>query len=561
MEKSTRAEFSYVIFFLAILCGYVFRLLPRNILLPGDVFMGLDVLRSAIYMELVLYWISSVKKRILYSAVRKYLLMIGYLLIFWLFIRTIKYLFLGNMDFLKSLCWYGFYIPMLFIPLFALYLAVCLGQPEHYRLPKYLYSLVFPAVVLCLLVLTNHIHQCVFRFENGVPSSDGNYYYGWGYKMILAWLSMEVLIFFVLLFIKSHVPGRKKRIWLPMIPLGVGILYVGLYLSGISFLRTYAGDLTVMMILVILAICEGCIKSGLIPSNTGYEELFEATTIGAQILNQNKEVCFASGNAKQISENVLEEAKNRPIDLGEEQLLLAPVRGGAVVWCEDVTDIRCVLKQLEAKAEQLESSRSLLQAEVDLKKKQSKLDEQMQFCNKITEYTKDQIDQIKYWLENSKNEKQKWENLKKICVLAAYVKRMSNLILLCEESDFLPAKELEYCLRESVENLKVCKIAVSLSGKCEGVLKKQDLIALYETYEKLMEQILGDVDAVLLHLQSANRQAVLKLNIAGNTRCLSHVRDIAVAGNIQIRKRIQNEECQVQLYAGKEIGKNERNDM
>ena len=62
MEKSTRAEFSYVIFFLAILCGYVFRLLPRNILLPGDVFMGLDVLRSAIYMELVLYWISSVKK-------------------------------------------------------------------------------------------------------------------------------------------------------------------------------------------------------------------------------------------------------------------------------------------------------------------------------------------------------------------------------------------------------------------------------------------------------------------------------------------------------------------
>lgn len=195
-----------------------------------------------------------------------------------------------------------------------------------------------------------------------------------------------------------------------------------------------------MMILVILAICEGCIKSGLIPSNTGYEELFEATTIGAQILNQNKEVCFASGNAKQISENVLEEAKNGPIDLGEEQLLLAPVRGGAVVWCEDVTDIRCVLKQLEANAEQLESSRSLLQAEVDLKKKQSKLDEQMQFCNKITEYTKDQIDQIKYWLENSKNEQQKWENLKKICVLAAYVKRMSNLILLCEESDFCRQK-------------------------------------------------------------------------------------------------------------------------
>ena len=77
---------------------------------------------------------------------------------------------------------------------------------------------------------------------------------------------------------------------------------------------------------------------------------------------------------------------------------------------------------------------------------------------KITEYTKDQIDQIKYWLENSKNEQQKWENLKKICVLAAYVKRMSNLILLCEESDFLPAKRIGVLLEgvggksESMQN-------------------------------------------------------------------------------------------------------------
>lgn len=391
MQKRTRTEFSYVIFFLTILCGYTCRLIRQNVSLPGDFLMGLDVLRSAIYMGLAFYWIASVKKRILYSAVRKYLLMIGGLLAFWLFIRTMKYLFLGNMDFLKSLCWYGFYIPMVFVPLFALDMAVCLGQPESYRLPKYFHALVFPAGGLCLLVLTNHIHQWVFRFENGVPSSDGNYAYEWGYKMILAWISIEILIFFVLLFVKSHVPGRRKRIWLPMVPLGVGIVYVGLYLSGISLLRTYAGDLTVTMILVILAICEGCIKSGLLPSNTGYEELFEATTIGAQILNQNDEACFASENAKKLSENVLAEAKKGPVVLGKEQLLLAPVRGGMVAWCEDVSDIRCVLKQLEENAEQLESSRSLLQAEVDLKKKQSKLDEQMKLYDKITEYTKDQI--------------------------------------------------------------------------------------------------------------------------------------------------------------------------
>lgn len=133
--------------------------------------------------------------------------------------------------------------------------------------------------------------------------------------------------------------------------------------------------------------------------------------------------------------------------------------------------------------------------------------------------------------------------------------------MLGEEADFLPAKELEYCLRESVENLKVCEIAVSLSGKCEGFLKKEDLIALYETYEKLMEYILGDVDAVLLHLQSINGQAVLKMNIAGNDKCLSCIRNIVETKDVQIRKRMQKQEYQVQLYVGKEIRENECSDM
>ena len=44
------------------------------------------------------------------------------------------------------------------------------------------------------------------------------------------------------------------------------------------------------------------------------------------------------------------------------------------------------------------------------------------------------------------------------------------------------------------------------------------MIALYETYEKMMEQILGDVDAVLLHLQSANRQTVFSKDKAGQLK-------------------------------------------
>ena len=35
-----------------------------------------------------------------------------------------------------SYLWYGYYFPMLFIPLLCVLVALSLGKPENYRLPK-----------------------------------------------------------------------------------------------------------------------------------------------------------------------------------------------------------------------------------------------------------------------------------------------------------------------------------------------------------------------------------------------------------------------------------------
>ena len=57
------------------------------------------------------------------------------------------------------------------------------------------------------------------------------------------------------------------------------------------------GDITAAQCLMFTGILESCIQCGLIQTNTGYEELFMVSRLGAQITDQGNTVCLASSNA------------------------------------------------------------------------------------------------------------------------------------------------------------------------------------------------------------------------------------------------------------------------
>ena len=84
---------------------------------------------------------------------RRYLLSISALMVLWLLLRSIKYAAP-----LESVCrylWYGYYLPLLFIPMFSLLVALSLGRSEDCRLPRWTRALYVAASILFLLVLTN----------------------------------------------------------------------------------------------------------------------------------------------------------------------------------------------------------------------------------------------------------------------------------------------------------------------------------------------------------------------------------------------------------------------
>ena len=223
---------------------------------------------------------------------RRYLLAIAGLML----LRTVKYNTYNITA--ERFLWYGCYLPMLFSPVLAVLVALSLGKPENYRLPKWTHFLYLPSALLFLLVLTNDLHQLVFLFPNGVLSDD-DYRYGAGCYVVLVWMVLCAAASLVLILPKCRIPQSRRYLWLPVVSFVLVLMYCGAYIKGIYWVWLLAGDLTVSMCLIFTAIFESCIQCGLIQSNTHYEELFHASTIGALITDRNFSVACAAENAKQ----------------------------------------------------------------------------------------------------------------------------------------------------------------------------------------------------------------------------------------------------------------------
>lgn len=514
LKKNNQEKKIILIVGTLILCTIVCRLISKYDIVDDALNYLSSLVRMVIYMGIIIVWGISVRIRVLNRNIRKYMLMVAVLLLFWFVIRSCKFFFLVGMPTLQYYCWYSYYIPLMMIPLIGIYLASSLGKPEEYILPKFLKVLIVPTSLLVLLILTNNFHQMIFAFPLGIKDPDALYVYRPFYFVCIGWILTEVIAFIVLLLIRTRVPNKRKRIWAPMIPVVAGFLYAIGYITGNSVLFIIIGDITAFLTLIILAVCESCIQSRLVPSNMKYRELFNASTIGAQIVDESYNICFSSNNAKVLPKELMRCTEEGPVEMGDERLSGAPVAGGHVLWIDDISMVQEVLKKRRRISSRLSENNNILKVEVELKEKQAKADEHRRIYDKIAEEVEPQIKKVESLLKIPDNPVKARENLGVICVISSYIKRMGNLILLGEEATFLMSQELEYCLRESMENLRFCRIAGSLSCRCEGILQKDYAVAAYVFFEMVLEAALPTMNAILVNLKVESGSVEMTFSIS-----------------------------------------------
>ena len=143
---------------------------------PENVFMRnlADQCRNCIYLGMYCAWVIYLEKHVVHRKTRRCLTAIGCLMVFWFFVRTVKFHILHD-PLGEHICWYLYYIPMILIPVLGLAAAMFLGEKDGEKTVRKIIALLAFAVVLIISVFTNDLHQLVFRFSGRPPLSDRDY--------------------------------------------------------------------------------------------------------------------------------------------------------------------------------------------------------------------------------------------------------------------------------------------------------------------------------------------------------------------------------------------------
>ena len=467
----------------------------------------LTILPHVIFVALSIGWVISVRRRILDKRIRKYLIFVGLLMSFWLAERSVKWFFVSEFSDLCRYMWYAFYIPMILIPLLGVFITICIGKPETYKMPWWLNLLYIPAFALIIFVFTNDFHNLVFEFPNGIYYFNEQYEYRFGFYIVCAWFIILGFYFVAALVIKSRVPGSKTFQKLPLIIMACSVVFWVLYALGLI-----NADLTAVDCLMITLLLESAIQSGLIRSNSGYTEFFEISTVAAQVVDKNFQTMYFSSYADDLPEDVMQSALDKPVELGKTMLHGKPVSGGYVFWQNDIKEIKKLMKSLEETRERLSENNFLLKAEIDMNEQKARFEEKNRLYDRIARDVSSQLIKAEELLAQAKQNPESAHNaLSKICVISAYIKRRSNLLLLGEENRIFSSSELEFCLRESLDNIRLLGVHSSLKCRCSGNLDVESAVAAYDLFEKTAELFVDDINALMVSLTCEN--SVIKLTL------------------------------------------------
>ena len=483
-------------------------------------------LRSGIYVFLFSVWCYSLWIRIVQTQARRYLLAISVLMVLWILLRSIKYS-IENTDAERWL-WYFYYFPMLFIPMLSVFVSRSLGKGEDFRLPRWTKILYVPTLLLLLLVLTNDLHQQVFSFPSGVLS-DREYRYEGGYFLVLGWEALCAGFAFLSMAKNCRIPRSRRIRWLPLVPLALSLAYACAYVKKVYWVWVLAGDMTVSQCLIFASILECCIQCGLIQSNLGYDELFEATSLPVQITDQafcSQYVSVAMRGA--LPPNELRQMRVDTIHLGDDTLLKRHrLRSGWVFWKEDISALNQIRKELELTRDELRDTGDVLAAENAQRARWLKLTEENRLYDMMEAQTARQIAMLRDLLaelQRTEDSDRAIRLLGQIIIIGTYIKRRSNLIFVGVQRGAISVQELRLCLNESSENISVYGADCKTIVKGEGQLTVEQATQIYDLFEAVVEMGLESLRALLTSIEVGKQVEVTLCVSAAEPLCALRAR-------------------------------------
>ena len=442
-----------------------------------------------IYLGILVSWGISVYDRIVNKEIRRHLIVLVVLMMFWMLMRTLRHTVFLYVYPLGMWCWYAYYVSMILIPQLCLFATKYIGKPEEYKLPKKWYLMYIPSIIMILGILTNDLHGLAFHFHKGYEAGWDVYQRGVLYYIATAWIFACIALMIAELVKRCRVPEAHKTVWLPITMLGIGVAYTVLYALDSNIFSFI--EMTAALCFTVVAIWESCIKTGLVQSNTHYDEMLKYSSLGVAVVDNDYTIHYRSDDALSLTAEQMRKTEDGPVMLdGGIRLSGSDIRGGHTLWQEDLSELLDVLDELKELRNELEGSNAVSMQNYRMNKKIRALAEKNRLHDELYRQTAHQIDLLNDWLKKltaTDDPKEKRELLRRIVVVGAYLKRRHNLVLVSEQDGLIKEEELNLSIKEMMKNLQIAGVSCAASVQFERDIPSDVVMQLFDFYEYVVE--------------------------------------------------------------------------
>lgn len=441
----------------------------------------------------------------------------SYMVFMLLCLRCIKYSVFGNKFVLGRYTWYLYYVPLLMIPTLLFYVALYVYAKDEKQVNRKWSWVAIVSSISILFVVTNDLHQQVFRFQPGFVNWDGDYSYGWIFYVITVWEYMLYLAAIMVLIVKSSIAKIKYHVWPILVPFILGIVNISLLVTD-KMPRidgNHIMEFPEALCFMVVGILECCMQLGMIPTNDNYRGIMELTTVPVQITDFAGKSIYRSGAAKELTEEQFFASGNTRI--GEHTILQRiEIPGGFGFWQYDVAEIDRLNEELEETKERLLEETELIRLQNELKEKQKTIEQRNALYDAIAKKIRKQslsISRIAKEAMAAADTEQKDRYRKQIVLLGAYIKRYANLMIMSSENERIDVGELGLSVAELLRYLNLYGISGEYMNTAVGEISSDKALVIFEAMENLVEKYIEKLKGVYVILSMQDNQPIVKVTL------------------------------------------------
>ncbi len=444
---------------------------------------------ALIYIIIVTIWAASVVRRSMQKGISYAAFFTGIILNGWTLVRLIKYQVETNQILIRYL-WYSFYIFQLTLPLVMLWMAWAIDKPENETVPpKWWRNVAILISILIILVFTNDLHGLVFHLDLSRSDWGINYSYGLGYYTVFFVCMANLVAVFVILIYKSIKNPRKKAFVFPVVFFIMFIIYNYKYIMREPFV--YETDITIVTGVFTMITFEACIRSGLIPVNTKYIDLFKRSPLKMQIINKEGEMVLASASAAPLNEDILDKvlaSSPVPILQEDDSLLFAnPIPGGYAVWNEDISKLCQLLREIQESTQMLTEANVMLSQEEKLKRFINEANAKKQLMEQLDAEIAESTEQLSAMIEELPHSENHSKETTGIALLLCYIKRRCNLFFREKETNTIAADVLISYMDELCEIARYSNVQIATANELDVNLTARHATLFYAFFYAVVD--------------------------------------------------------------------------